>query len=194
MDGWAVVLDHDLADTDYPPKGTSPATDARAWLMDREAFDLQDSRLRLELENTSESTISVVGIGARVESRAAPLSGAIIRSASAGERAAIPIELRLDDELPLARSPDGSPYFSHHFIELAPGELQVVNVTARARLSAVEWTIEVTCVHDGARFTLDVAGERGAFRTAASAPSASEFEWVWFEHPAHLQPAKRHAR
>lgn len=185
-DGWAVVLPHDLDARTTPPQGLEHL-EARSRLFEVGAFDLRETHLLFTLEGRSVDPVRVTGLRSRITARQAPLSGAVVRSPSAGEQQIFAAHFDLDQDEASACSEDGYEYFRDYTLTLARGESFMYRIIARVERSACEWELVVNYSHrDSEReLVVDNAGE--PFRTAArSEQVAGSYEWAWYEQPSRL--------
>jgi len=162
-DGWSLVLPHDVDARTTPPEGLEHLQ-ARNRLFETGAFDLRETHLLLTLEGRSIDPVRVTGLRSRVRERHAPLSGAVVHSASAGEQRIVAAYFDLEQDEAPARSDEGHEYFSDYVLTLGRGESFMYRIIARAERSACEWELLLNYSHGGARHevVVDNVGEPSA--------------------------------
>lgn len=188
-DGWAVVLPHDVGPREMPPQGIEHLQ-ARNHLFEAGAFDLRQTHLLLTLEDRSVDSVRVTGLRSRVTRRDAPLSGAVVRSPSAGEQRIVAAHFDLEREEAPARSDDGHEYFRDYTLTLGRGESFMYKIIASAQRSSCEWELVLDYLHRGVQHQLVVDNAGRPFRTAAPSPEVvASYEWAWYEQPSRLVAA-----
>lgn len=185
-DGWFLALPGALP-ADTPPEGERTANVVRAWFVERGAYAVDASHLRLALEGRSVDTIIIDGMKARVLRRDPPLDGTLITFPSAGENVVRGVAFDLDRDDSTASTPDGGPYFRDYFVTLSRGEIQVFAIEARTTRDAVEWELEVAFTIRGKREVVRLNDGGQPFRTTPKAPNVgSQYLWAWFEQCPRL--------
>jgi hypothetical protein len=188
-DGWSLVLPRDVDALATPVEGFDDHLLARNHLFEAGAFDLRETYLLLTLEGRSVDLVRVTGLHSRVNTRQAPLSGAVVSSPSAGEQQIVAAHFDLEQDEAPARSDDGHEYFRDYVLTLGRGESFTYRIIAHAEHSACEWELVLSYSHRGAEHELVVDNAGQPFRTAArSEQVAGSYEWAWYEQPPRLVP------
>jgi hypothetical protein len=189
-DGWSVVLPRDVGARSTPAEGLYEHLQARNHLFLAGAFDLRETYLLLTLEGRSVDPVRVSGLRSRVVTRQPPLSGAVVRSPSAGEQRIVAAHLDLEEDDAPARGDDGHEYFRDYVLTLGRGESFMYRIIARVERSTCEWELVLNYSHRGAEHELVVDNAGEPFRTAARAEQvAGTYEWAWYEQPSRLVPS-----
>lgn len=180
-DGWTLYMPRELAPDDHPSFDQRPSPEeVRTWFIDRGAYDVDASRLRLSLLGRSREPVQVREVSAAIRARTAAEKGVLITYPSAGENRIVTVDLDLEQEAPRAHW-DGQPYFDSYFLSVAHREAQELRITARAGDSAVEWELEISYTWRGDQRSvrLDNAGQ--PFRTIGSPQVARTYRWQWWD-------------
>jgi hypothetical protein len=101
----------------------------------------------------------------------------------------IAIEFDLDEPEPLAKREDGAPYFRGSFITLAQYEVQVMQVAAHARRSAVQWRLVIRYLHQWQDDLIVIGNAGEPFRTTPARATGAQYQWTWWDSRPSLQRA-----
>jgi hypothetical protein len=187
-DGWALVFPDHIDVTSPPPEGVEHLQ-ARNHLFEAGAFDLRESHLLLTLEGRSVEPVRVIGLRSRVIARYGSLSGAVVRSPSAGEHRIADTHFDLDDDESSARVDDGQAYFHSYTITLGRGESFMFRIMGRVEHTGCEWELLLSYSHGGTDHELVIDNAGRPFRTAArDERSTAVYDWAWYEQPSRLVP------
>jgi hypothetical protein len=188
-DGWTLYMPRELEPDDHPSFNERPsAEEVRSWFIDRGAYDVHASRLRLSLLGRSREPVQVREVRAAIRARGAGGTGSLIAYPSAGENRIVTVDLDLDQETPRAHW-DGRPYFDNYFLSLAHREAQELRITAHARDSAVEWDLEINYTWRGDPRTVRIDNSGEPFRTIGSPQAQKTYHWQWWEPTPSLTSA-----
>ncbi|ABM15237.1 hypothetical protein [Mycolicibacterium vanbaalenii] len=169
--GWQVVFDGPLPSTDDYPPGKPRYADVYSWAKTRGAIDVDESHLRLLLQNDGAERVTIRSINAVVTSRKAPLLTTYVMSPGAGTNEIVALGFNLDDGDLVSAQPDVEPksaeaeadlpFFSTKNITLDPGESTDVKITTRTTECLCLYKFEIEVVKPDSTATLEIGDESG---------------------------------
>jgi hypothetical protein len=167
---------------DYPP-GKPAYVQVYNWLKTRGAVDVNQSHLRLYLQNNGSDRVTVRSISAKVIERLSPMNTTYVQAPSAGTNDLVDLGFDLDSgdlvaAQPEKTGPEGSqadtsqlPFFSTKDVTLDPGESIDIKITTRTEHCHCRYNFEVEVVKADSTDTLDIADPNGRpFAITARAP------------------------
>jgi hypothetical protein len=185
-DGWKLFMPQGLDPAGQPRFKQRPtAEEVRSWFVERGAYDVDTSELRISLLGRSREPVQVRDLRARILSRAEPPAGVLIDYPSAGENRIVAVEIDLDQDAPTAQI-EGRPYFEGYFLSLAHREVQEMRIAANTRTEAVEWEIELEYTWRGGTSTLRLDNDGEPFRTTPRVSVDKTYHWQWWEEEPSL--------
>ncbi|WP_165606819.1 hypothetical protein, partial [Mycolicibacterium iranicum] len=186
--GWEVAFDGPLPSTDDYPAGDPGYPEVYSWAKARGAIDVDESHLRLLLQNDGTERVTVRSIKAVVTSRLKPIAATYVMSPGAGTNDIVALGFDLDDGDEVSAQPDiqgaapeagaNLPFFSTKNITLDPGESTDVKITTRTTECFCEYRFDIEVVKPDSTNILQIGGEAGRpFAISARAPEyANRFE------------------
>ncbi len=169
--GWEVAFDGPLPATDDFPEGKPRYAEVYSWAKTRGAIDVDESHLRLLLQNDGTDRVTIRSIAAVVTSRKSPLLTTYVMSPGAGTNEIVALGYDLDDGDVVAAQPDiepksseadaDLPFFSTKNITLDPGESTDVKITTRTTECLCLYKFEIVVVKPDATTTLEIGDENG---------------------------------
>jgi hypothetical protein len=169
--GWEVAFDGPLPPTDdFPDK--PGYVQAYSWAKTRGAVDVDESHLRLLLQNNGPDRVTVRSISAQVISRMSPINTTDVVSPSAGTNDLVALGFNLDEGDLVSAQPEtlggggradtsNLPFFSTKNVTLDPGESTDVKITTRTEHCHCLYKFQVVIVKLDSTTTLDIGDVNG---------------------------------
>ena len=182
--GWSAAFEGPLPESSQLPTATA-YVDKLRWAMARGAVDIEDSHLRLYLQNDGADRVTIRAIRAKVVERLAPISQTFLRAPSAGANELIPLLFNLDKGDSVAASTPvsvrGSPttslesFFAKNNVSLNPGETTDIQIGVSSHSCYCRYKFEVEIIKVDSTLTLEVGDSAGRPLTiTAQSPTYSD--------------------
>jgi hypothetical protein len=169
--GWDVAFEGPLPPTDdFPDK--PGYVEAYSWAKTRGGVDVDESYLRLLLQNNGPDRVTIRSISAQVISRMSPINTTYVKSPSAGTNDLVALGFNLDEGDLVSAQPETQgggrradtsnlPFFSTKNVTLDPGESTDVKITTRTEHCHCLYKFQVVVVKPDSTTTLDIGDVNG---------------------------------
>jgi hypothetical protein len=167
-----VAFEGPLPSTSDYPAGKPGYVQVYNWAKTRGAVDVEESHLRLLLQNNGPDMVTIRSINAQVTSRMNPIDTTVVVSPSAGTNDLVALGFNLDDGDLVSAQPEISaessaadrsnlPFFSTKNVTLDSGETTDIKITARTAHCHCLYKFQVVVVKPDSTTTLDIGDANG---------------------------------
>jgi hypothetical protein len=179
---WAVFLDDPLpASSAWPPKEATN-DDVWRWAKSLPGAD-EETKVRLVITGRDQPS-AITSMTARIMERRQPDPAARFAHPVEGVAASIEMLFDLEESHPQAYRvlPKGErePFFDGRTITIAPGEIVIIEVTARGKTSECQWVLDVNVQAGKRERVLTIKDQGRPFRTSAGRRDVPAYFWAYY--------------
>ncbi|MGH9016093.1 MAG: hypothetical protein ACRDZ1_19440 [Acidimicrobiia bacterium] len=179
--GFELAVPGSLPPDPPPPDAGCPGARDR-WLRDHDPADVGVTRLKVVLEGTARSTVTVTGARAEIVEHIEPRDETVLACDPGGQVDVTGLGFDLDANPPRARTTDGyslgDSFFIDQSLTVAPGEVVPISVSAFAETCRCRWHLVLELSVEGKSSDLVIDDDGRPFATIGSAiDPVARYHW-----------------